>query len=58
MDTPTTRASYPSDVTDAEWSCIAPYLTLMKDDAPQREHDLREIFNGVRWFVRTGSPWR
>ena len=30
----------------------------MKADAPQREHALREIFNGLRWFVRTGSPWR
>lgn len=45
----------PSDVTDDEWAFIAPYLTLMRDDAPQRDHDLREVFNGVRWIVRTGS---
>lgn len=37
---------------------VAPYLTLMREDAPQREHDLRELFNGVRWAIRTGSPWR
>jgi transposase len=24
----------------------------------QRNHDLREVFNGLRWVVRTGSPWR
>jgi len=30
----------------------------MNQDAPQREHDLREVFNGLRWIVRTGSPWR
>jgi len=30
----------------------------MKEDAPQREHDLREVFNAMRWIVRTGSPWR
>ena len=52
------RKPYPSDVSDEEWSFVAPYLTLMRDDAPQREHDLREIFNGLRWIVRTGSPWR
>jgi transposase len=52
------RKPYPSDVTDEEWSFVAPYLTLMKEDAPQREHDLREVFNGLRWIVRTGSPWR
>ena len=52
------RKPYPSDVTDDEWSFVAPYLTLMREDAPQREHDLREVFNGLRWVVRTGSPWR
>jgi len=52
------RKPYPSDVTDEEWSFVAPYLTLMIASAPQREHDLREIFNGLRWIVRAGSPWR
>src|SRR6266699_1481374 len=52
------RKPYPSDVTDDEWMFVAPYLTLMNEDAPQREHDLREVFNGMRWIVRTGSPWR
>jgi transposase len=52
------RRPYPSDVRDDEWAFVAPYLTLMRADAPQREHDLREVFNGLRWMVRTGSPWR
>jgi transposase len=52
------RKPYPSDVTDDEWDFVAPYLTLMSEDAPQREHDLREVFNAMRWIVRTGSPWR
>jgi transposase len=52
------RKPYPSDVTDEEWQFVAPYLTLMKEDAPQREHDLREVFDAMRWVVRTGSPWR
>jgi transposase len=41
---------------DVDWQ--TPYLTLMKEDAPQREHSLREVFNGLRWFVRAGCPWR
>ena len=53
-----TRKSYPSDVSDEEWSFCAPYLTLMTEEAPQREHPLREVFNGLRWFVRAGCPWR
>jgi transposase len=52
------RKPYPSDVSDEEWEFVTPYLTLMREDAPQREHDLREVFNGMRWIVRTGSPWR
>ena len=52
------RKPNPSDVTDEEWAFVVPYLTLMTEDAPQREHDLREVFNGMRWIVRTGSPWR
>ena len=52
------RKSYPSDVSDEEWAFCAPYLTLMKEDAPQREYTLRELFNGLRWFLRAGCPWR
>jgi transposase len=52
------RKPYPSDISDEEWSFIAPYLTLMVEDAPQRTHDLREVFNALRWIVRTGAPWR
>ncbi len=52
------RRPYPSDVTDEEWEFVVPYLTLMTADAPQREHDLREVFDAMRWVVRTGSPWR
>jgi transposase len=52
------RKPYPSDVTDEEWDFVAPYLTLMTEDAPQREHDLREVFNGMRYVVRGGLAWR
>jgi transposase len=52
------RKPYPSDVTDDEWAFVGPYLTLMREDAPQREHDLREVFNALRWMVRAGAPWR
>ena len=52
------RKPYPTDVSDEEWSFMLPYLTLMRQDAPQREHDLRELYNGLRWMVRTGASWR
>ena len=45
---PNRRKPYPSDVSDDEWSLVVPYLTLMREDAAQREHSLRELFNGLR----------
>jgi transposase len=52
------RRAYPSDVSDDEWAFVASYLTLMTEDAPQREHALREVFNGLRYVVCTGMQWR
>ena len=52
------REPYPSDVSDEEWAFIAPYLILMTEEAPQRSHNLREVFNGLRWMARAGAPWR
>jgi len=45
-------------VSDEEWSLLAPYLTLLPEDAGPREHSLREGFNGLRSIVKTGAPWR
>lgn len=52
------RKPYPSDIGDEEWSLVVPYLLLQREDAGQREHDLREVFNGLRHIVKTGAPWR
>ena len=52
------RKAYPSDVSDEEWALVASYLTLMTEDAPQRDFPLREVFNGLRWIMRTGAQWR
>jgi transposase len=54
----TERTPYPSDVHDDEWQFALPYLTLMRLDAPQRDHDLREVFNALRWMARAGAGWR
>src|SRR3954449_7100872 len=53
----TTRKAYPSDVSDGEWEFLVPYLTLMRDDAPQREYALRDQFDALRYVVRTGCQW-
>lgn len=35
------RKTYPGDVSDDEWAFVAPYLTLMTEDAPQRGMPVR-----------------
>src|SRR5215212_273375 len=52
------RKPYPTDVSDEEWAFVAPYLALLREDAPQRVHDLREVFDALRWIVRAGASWR
>jgi hypothetical protein len=49
------RKPYPSDVSDDEWAFVAPYLTLMTEEAPQREHSLREVFNPTASLVTQGT---
>src|ERR1700710_2869584 len=52
------RKPYPSDVSDEEWSLVVPYLTLMTEAAPQRDHALRELFNALGYVIRYGIAWR
>ena len=43
---------------DEEWAFAAPYLSLQSEEALQRKYELREVYNGLRWLVRTGAQWR
>lgn len=55
---PSREKPYPSDVSDEEWAFVVPYLSLLPEDAPQRRHDPREVFNALNWLARAGAPWR
>ena len=45
--------TYPSDLTDAEWEKIEPYLV-----GKPRKASLRQIMNAILYILRTGAPWR
>src|SRR3954464_4539620 len=49
---------YQSDSSTEEWAFAAPYLSLLPEDAVQRRHDLRRVFDGLKWIAWTGAPWR
>jgi transposase len=51
------RKPYPSDVSDEEWAFVGPYLALLREDAPQREHDLplREaVYQQTQRWLKAG----
>ena len=52
------RKTHPTDVSDDEWTFVAPCLTLLKEVATQRIYPLRELFDAARWMVKAGCPWR
>ena len=38
---------YPSDLTDAEWALIAPFVPPARRGGRKRDVDMREVLNGV-----------
>lgn len=58
MAEPTPRKPYPTDLSEAEWQRIEPYLPLPKPGGRPRLHPLREILNAIFYIVRSGCTWR
>jgi putative transposase len=52
------RKSYPSDLSDLEWSMIKPLLPPVKNRGRKRETDLREIVNAILYLLNEGCKWR
>lgn len=53
------RKSYSTDLTDAEWQQIEPYLPTRKSPRGRhRVHSFREILNAIFYVLRTGCAWR
>lgn len=55
---PRLHQPYPFHVNDDEWSLVVPYPTLMTEEAPHRNHSLRELSNALRYVIRYGIAWR
>lgn len=54
------QKAYPSDLSDAEWTLIAPLLERPKRDGrgKPRTVDRREVMNAILYVLRTGCQWR
>ena len=53
-----TRKPYPSDLTDEQWTVLAPLLPDAKSGGRPRSVDLREVMNALLYMARTGCQWR
>lgn len=65
MWTPENRGRYartglrcPSDLTDAEWELVQPFIVNGKSKAGRAPERLREILNAVLYVLSTGCQWR
>src|SRR6266853_448048 len=49
--------SYPSDLSDAQWSLIEPHLPVYPGGRP-RKTDLRDVVDAIFFLLRSGCQWR
>jgi putative transposase len=65
MGTDTTRAQYsraelasPSDLTDAEWALLEPFVPPASHVGRPRKWPLRRIVEAILYLLRGGLPWQ
>jgi putative transposase len=49
---------YPTDLTEAEWSLLAPLIPVAKPGGRPRTTDMREVVNALLYSLRSGCQWR
>jgi putative transposase len=50
--------SYPTDLTDEQWTVLEQYLPPAKTGGRPRKTDLRAVVNAILYLNRTGCQWR
>lgn len=55
---PSTRKSYPSDLSEREWALLEPLVPAVKRGGRPARWSRREIVNGILYVVRGGNQWR
>jgi putative transposase len=52
------RTPYPSDLTDQQWSIIAPWIPPAEAGGRRRSVNMRQLINAIVYLNRTGCSWR
>jgi putative transposase len=56
METPA-RKPYPTDLTDAQWAILEPFVPPAKHGGRPRTVNIREVINTILYLNRTGCQW-
>jgi len=52
------RRRYTTDLSDADWECIEPYLTSPNKRGRPKIYSLRHVLDAVFYVLRSGCAWR
>lgn len=52
------RLRYPSDMSDAEWSLVAPLIPPARHGGRRRTVNVREVLNAIFYVLSTGCQWQ
>src|SRR5262249_5751893 len=52
------RRAYSTDLSDAEWTCLAPHVPAPKPGGRPPKHSRRELLNAIFYLIRSGCAWR
>lgn len=52
------RKAYGSDLTDAEWALLAPFIPPAQPGGRPRTTDMREVLDAIFYILRGGCAWR
>ncbi len=52
------RRAYPTDLTDAQWAILEPYVPPPKPGGRPPKHSRRELVDAMLYILRSGGAWR
>jgi putative transposase len=53
-----TRKHYPSDLTEAQWALLGPWIPPARPGGRPRKTNMREVVNAIFYLTREGCSWR
>jgi transposase len=52
------RKTYPTDLSDAQWTYLQSYLPIPKAEGRPRTHSLRDVLDAIFYVLKSGCHWR